>query len=144
MVNQDTQAELLTTNQPMSLDNNSNMDNKNSIDHQQQQSLFINILTEKADKIKASLDISNHHFRQQHHQNSPLSSNITNSTFSLSPSTSTTTAESMGSALQEIIDDHNNSPEYFVRRFLDVSNLRTIALSDVANLEICLRTRSIT
>ncbi|CAO3642143.1 unnamed protein product [Cunninghamella blakesleeana] len=156
MVNQDTQAELLTTNQSTHLDNNNNANtnnnNSNKIDPhhqpQQQSSLFINVLSEKADKMKATLDISHYHYRQQQQPqlqyNLSSSSNVTNSTFSLSPSTSTATSESMGSntlVQESIIDDNHNSPEYFVRRFLD---LRTVTLSDVANLEICLRTRSIT
>ncbi|ORZ06045.1 hypothetical protein BCR42DRAFT_427576 [Absidia repens] len=161
MVNQDTQAEILAASHLQSSSTTVSTANHDP----QQQSFFISILADKAGKVRSTLDkstsmngISGSRQQQQQQQQlkyipsiqQTLSSTTSkrDGNVSLSPSSSSTTAGSIGSGsagslpLIQELEDHN-SPEFFIRKFME-SNLRAVTVADASRLEVSLRTRPIT
>ncbi|ORX46807.1 actin-binding FH2 [Hesseltinella vesiculosa] len=145
MVQQDSQAEYLAAH-------NNHADPPNPMR---------SVLAEKADKVWSTLHAphptSNNNNKGSHAHSSStnrLPSVLSSSTIltapSISPSSSSATMTSLGSSsvstpyhpAQQDIDD-TSAPEYFIRKFME-SNLRAVTLSEVAKLEVCLRTRPIT
>ncbi|KAI8096734.1 formin homology 2 domain-containing protein [Halteromyces radiatus] len=141
MINQDRQAEILASGTSASAAGSDDKDPPP----------LINILAEKAGEMwSATVDagsraVEKHSQRQtiyHHHQHTsrPLSGDPISGT-NLSPSSSTTSANTASNDPNSLSSDRN-TPEYYIRKFME-ADLRAVTPAIASHLEVSLRTRPI-